>query len=390
MESSVANVYETFIAQHITRWDQVSDLIAALAKKFPACKYPRTNRDSNNRVLKMLESFMNVASGNRPKEILVDLLNGRTRKKLRKQITEALGSSSLIIDNLKEMINQCSVRELQNTTSAEATRFNILQAFVHNRGRKNLQAEGFLIGTTIWSSVTAYVQENGILFYDATSIRGRKGLSIQLKGDIKKFVSLDTNSKIIPQGRSKVANARALTKPKNELYRLFPRKDEISLDAFTKQLNGKKNSAMPNLREFVHETDKCPVCPQRRVIITNVRKVISQCSEPKRQELTTKLDELVQISQDTPAYELSRNDISAWTASITYMAEHTDVTAATLGGYLRRICALGFHVYQKNVILESWRQDCKVNTDKVIIKNSDWKENAKRGHGPVEDAMNIY
>ena len=90
MESSVANVYETFIAQHITRWDQVSDLIAALAKKFPACKYPRTNRDSNNRVLMMLESFMNVASGNRPKEILVDLLNGRTRKKLRKQINKAL------------------------------------------------------------------------------------------------------------------------------------------------------------------------------------------------------------------------------------------------------------------------------------------------------------
>ena len=131
MESSVANVYETFIAQHITRWDQVSDLIAALAKKFPACKYPRTNRDSNNRVLKMLESFMNVASGNRPKEILVDLLNGCTRKKLRKQINEAFGSSSLTIDNLKEMINQCSVRELQNTTSAEATRFNILQAIVH-------------------------------------------------------------------------------------------------------------------------------------------------------------------------------------------------------------------------------------------------------------------
>jgi hypothetical protein len=48
-------------------------------------------------------------------------------------------------------------------------------------------------------------------------------------------------------------------------------KAETSLDAFSKLLHGKKGGATPTLREWLHETDICKICPQRKEAVGQLR-----------------------------------------------------------------------------------------------------------------------
>ena len=74
--------FDEFVQAHIHRWSDVKKLLVALGKKFPHRLYPNTAQSDTNKVLKNVETFIDIASGNRTKELLVDLLKGRGRRSL--------------------------------------------------------------------------------------------------------------------------------------------------------------------------------------------------------------------------------------------------------------------------------------------------------------------
>ena len=85
-------------------------------------------------------------------------------------------------------------------------------------------------------------------------------------------------TKVLPHGKTKVNDARALVVSKAEVYLTFPYKSEISLDTFSKLICGSKHGATPNLRAWLHETDICKICPQRKVAADDLKSWAARAS----------------------------------------------------------------------------------------------------------------
>ena len=198
----------------------------------------------------------------------------------------------------------------RNNTRAMAVRFNIIRAFIGipGMGRKKLLENGFLVGTHLWGHAYDDVIDNGLeSMPDIIIGTGRSPVSDELRIAIKEHVLTDEYTKTLPASeRSKTKDARALIKSIRQIYEEFPNNDEIGYDAFKNQLSGKKDSAVPNLRQWLHETDKCPECPQHAKVINNVKTFIAGCPDEFRAGYTTQLDDLITYGMTHPDNEFSR------------------------------------------------------------------------------------
>ena len=194
----------------------------------------------------------------------------------------------------------------------------------------------------------------------------------------------------MPQGHSKIENARSFIVDVSKVYREFPKKEEIGYDAFRKAVSGKKDSATPEIREFVHETDLCSVCPQRRQAIRHVTQLIGQLPE-ENQSLMDTLTDVVKETETNVDPDFGRTRLNELADLVESIANGSDTPEKQVAKTMKKICLLGFHVYLKNTVndlFERWcTQPIPVDT---LLWNSDWKENVKRGRAPTEDSQVIH
>lgn len=155
---------------------------------------------------------------------------------------------------------------------ALAVRTNIALIFRGVVSRKKMKAYG-IAGQRTLSVAKRHHEENGMTAYLVDYKRGRAGVDADMLRKIQQHVMDPKNdfTKVLPFGKSKVPDARALIVTKNEVYDSFPYKKEISLDAFSKLICNSKNGATPNLRAWLHETDMCKTCPQRKNAVADLR-----------------------------------------------------------------------------------------------------------------------
>ena len=232
MSDSTSSVFDQFVKQHVGRWRDVTKLIAALRRRFSKKKYPSSNIDEQQRLLASVHDFIGVVSKDHHDDLIVDYLNGRNRGAIRRTVQRELNPSD-VVDNVIEAANACA-RGDDNAyvdPTLNTARFNLLKTLVGQATRADLVDRGLLVCTTHWAKVRAHVEYEGL---DTPWIddrkRGRKATSQDMLDAIRAHVSKDENSKTLPQGKAEVADARALTKTKAELYRSFEHKDKISQD----------------------------------------------------------------------------------------------------------------------------------------------------------------
>ena len=115
-------------------------------------------------------------------------------------------------------------------------------------------------------------------------------------------------TKVLPFGKCKVPDARALTVTKAEVYDSFPYKEEISLDTFSKLICNSKKGATPNLRAWLHETDICKTYPQRKTAVTELRALVAKASVAhKEPNLTVELEDFITATASTATYDTCLN-----------------------------------------------------------------------------------
>jgi hypothetical protein len=221
MSDSTSSVFDQFVKQHVGRWRDVTKLIAALRRRFSKKKYPSSNIDEQQRLLASVHDFIGVVSKDHHDDLIVDYLNGRNRGAIRRTVQRELNPSD-VVDNVIEAANACA-RGDDNAyvdPTLNTARFNLLKTLVGQATRADLVDRGLLVCTTHWAKVRAHVEHEGL---DTPWIddrkRGRKATSQDMLDAIRAHVSKDENSKTLPQGKAEVADARALTKTKAELYR---------------------------------------------------------------------------------------------------------------------------------------------------------------------------
>jgi hypothetical protein len=71
------------------------------------------------------------------------------------------------------------------------------------------------------------------------------------------------------------------------VYNAFELKDQLSLSQFRLLVSGKKDSAVPNVRKWIHETDKCQLCPQRKTAIMVLTKLLPPVEGKAGESLAT-------------------------------------------------------------------------------------------------------
>ena len=255
------DVYAQFVQKNVRNTRDMKKLLDALRNYMPEQKYPPNSDNSKRRVLKLIEVFLDVISGEKTGEILLDFFNGRGRSFLRNEMSKALSEDSIdsiLVNNLKSIVNAHQEEVNRKNTMAMAVRFNIIRAFIGipGMGRNKLLEDGFLVGTHLWGHAYDDVLDNGLESVpNMTRTTGRRPVSDELRIAIKEHVLTDEYTKTLPASeRSKTKDARALIKSIRQIYEEFPNNDEIGYDAFKNQLSGKKDSAVPNLRKWLHET----------------------------------------------------------------------------------------------------------------------------------------
>ena len=70
-------------------------------------------------------------------------------------------------------------------------------------------------------------------------------------------------------------------------------------------VSGKKDSATPLVRRWLHVTDKCQICPQREAAIATMQNLIS---EVKDDSLQTTLDHVVKVTEESDNPNVGRQD----------------------------------------------------------------------------------
>ena len=69
---------------------------------------------------------------------------------------------------------------------------------------------------------------------------------------------------------------------------------------------------------------------------------------------------------------------------VTEVSGNFNITAKQLLKQMTTLAKLGFHIFQKKEVRVLWNRSNNFIGPFDILWNSDWKENVKRGRGPVE------
>ena len=120
--------FDEFMQQHVTRWRDVNKILAALTKQIKKKKYPSRNADEQQRLLKSVHNFIGVASNNQHGQLIVDYLNGRTRRGIRESVLKGLDKTPAVIANTIKLANACApVTRQYVDQQLNSIRFNLLK-----------------------------------------------------------------------------------------------------------------------------------------------------------------------------------------------------------------------------------------------------------------------
>ena len=95
------DVYAQFVQAHVCNTRDMKKLLDALRSDMPDQKYPPKSDDLKRRLLEVIDMFLDVISGEKTGEILLDFFNGRGRSLLRDEMSK--GSHQINKTNLRRV-----------------------------------------------------------------------------------------------------------------------------------------------------------------------------------------------------------------------------------------------------------------------------------------------
>jgi hypothetical protein len=388
---------ENFLKNNIKTVDRdLPKLLAAIKDKFKKRKWPQKD---NKKSFKCLDLLLGILGGDNKKDVLMDYLNTATRKSMKESIKKNDPDAYDVKANIKLMLEDCRKQTNASQTDpiVNSVRINLLKLLngAKGQGRKKLLEDGFAFGTSTWAKAYDDVIENGMAVYkQPISVQGRSSVSVNLKSKIHDHVMNSENDyiKVLPAGDKTTKGAVALNCGIREIYNAFSQKNELGYDSFRKLVSGKKDSATPKLRKWLHETDHCQICPQRETAISAMQVLVSTASSKSSlSSLREIFDNVVAVSEEALDPHVGRTELAELESFIAEVALHTSASEVTIKKHMKDICDLGFHVYCKRKVLGAFKKfrDEPMDTETLGLI-FDWKENAKRGRGPKEDASVVH
>jgi hypothetical protein len=160
-------------------------------------------------------------------------------------------------------------------------------------------------------------------------------------------------------------------------------------------MNGSKDSATPEIREFLRRTDMCEKCPEFHGIVKRMRMLLQTVSddEPKKGGFSELFEALVVEVQGSASPHLGRERMLQLIPLTEWLADECPTVEITkVVNDLRSICALGFHIYRQKTATAYFKDAFfRELTSKKIQVVFDWKENVDLGlGGPSEDKNAVH
>jgi hypothetical protein len=381
-------------------WDDVIPLLEGIKTRFPRRTYPLA-KGSERRAFQAIDKFLDALSGGNGQDLmrmyLTSAKSGSHAVAQRRALKKIPLTDDVLLQNISALLDSCNERFETGERSdpvTNAVRFNLLKLVEGVFPRDDLMEAGFKFSKATWTNVAEHNQDHGMSAYYQDGSIGHPELSAEMKSCISDFVMTDEWSRVIPQKNPNI-EGRALTHDISEIYKAFcknpdPRRKKISEDRFRKSLSGHKDSATPNRRAFVHRTDDCVKCSERKAAIRRMNALIaSNPHQERREKMTTILDEIVKASEESGDPSLGRargNDLQEFVASV---ALDTAATADQLYELMQKIVVIGYHVYQYKLtndhITSQWDK-----TEALVFRIiADWKEDVLMGRSAEEDSTVI-
>ena len=237
----------------------------------------------------------------------------------------------------------------KDTSICDSIRINIALLLRGVLTREQMLANN-IAGQVVLAHANRHQEHRGMTACYLIHTQGRLGVNIDMQKKIRDHVMNPDNdfTKVLPQGKTKVVDARALTVSKAEVYHNFPYKAEISLDKFSKLICGSKHGATPNLRTWLHETDICKICPQRKVAAEDLKTWAGKAAvKLKDPEIVVEMEDFIAKTAATPTYDTSLKTLAAYDKLVCSISDTTRVPLSLIYKKMCTTSTLGLHTYQK-------------------------------------------
>lgn len=245
-------------------------MLNALKERFPKRTWP-LNEDAEKRAFQSLDLFLDILSGGNSSDFLERyLLSGRDvrgrssgcvqRGDTYKQLMRSINHQPVFLRNVKSILMAC--REEQEGALTDpiinSIRINVLKIMIGVQQRSTLEEAGFPFSRQTWNKAREHNDEYGpdSLYIQNVEL-GHPEVPVFLREEIREHVMNDRYTYVLPQRSAVCEEARALTVNIERVYDEFPSKHLISYSKFRGLCSGKKCSATPTLRKWLHITDKC-------------------------------------------------------------------------------------------------------------------------------------
>ena len=383
-------------------------MLTALKERFPTRVWP-VNQDDERRVFQALDLFLDVLSGGNSGDLLERYLDSGSTAKGRssgcaqrgetyKHLSQTLNYQPVYLKNAKSILIAC--REAQQPIARSdpiinSIRMNVLKILQGVELRTNLEEAGFPFSRKTWAKAQQHNKEFGVdSLYIQDVVLGHPEVSLEMKKQIQEHVMSDKYTYVLPQRPSfAIEEARALTTTLEQIYEDFPSKCDISLDKFRKLCTGKKDSATPTLRKWLHITDMCQICPQRKAAIRYLRALVSGIkSNSIREKISNILEEIILKTATDANPQLGRENSLYLDQFIRDITGHTIGTTESVKAHVSSIVSIGYHIYVKNLVKENFM--ARWNSGSMPAGElhwlMDWKESVGRGRGGIETSNVIH
>jgi hypothetical protein len=370
-------------------------LFKAIKRKFPKRKWPQQDKRKS---FQCLETLLDTIGDGKAADVLADFLATSHRQDMKKCVSAADPVSLSLLENIKSMLSDCADTN-SNCRVTNSIRISLIKLLLDlpGLGRDKLMEEGFEFGTNTYTKALEDKEEAGMRVFVQAKKGGRVGVDGDLRDDIRDHCMDGKYTKKLPLGRHKL-DSWAFTVDVRQVYDEFHRNAELAYNTFRDMVSGKKDSATPHVRKWLHQSDKCQTCPQRQVAIAVMQKLVSQATVAAAgkgtdvDDMAELLEQTVQLTQNTADPTVGANELKKIDDFIGFLAANTTATVTKVREHMEVICAIGHHVYQKNVISKSWKESLTYldRNAKEIIVQADWKMDLERNVGPVEDSSAFH
>jgi hypothetical protein len=366
------------------KMSDIPALTKALRDHFPADRPRQTKwseREENSRKRSLVAAFgrfTEIISGEEPMALISEYASDGSRVMFP-------GEYPSLMKRLVVLLNNCD----PNNDEHSFFRRNILQVLLGVRSRYSLVADGVVLSKALARTIRDHIEASDLEFIERAK-RGRQSISEEQKASIHDACMSDANSKKTFATCNDEVN-RSMTVARKDVWRKLP-EGKCSLSTFHKYTTGGKMSisVIPQKRKARGMSDMCSPCEELRKTLIKLRADVTVAAEAAPGE--SPIDMLNQfLSEQSQTFDqnLSRGErfeLNDFFDGLCVSKEKQ----ARIADMMSRVATLSKHKRLGAVIKKHFKAVRADPPPGVLVTNSDWKENVKRGYGPREDSSVVH